>query len=60
MLCAQALAALARALTPLARGDAVDVRYNAEDVKRDLLIFAKDRGHDTRVIGPDVLRMTKG
>lgn len=60
MLCAQALAAVARALAPLQPGDTVEIRYDAEDVKRDLLVFAKDRGHAVLATGPDALRMTKG
>ena len=60
MLCAQALATVARALAPLRAGDAVEVRCNAEDVQRDLLIFAKDRGHAVRVTGQAVLRIEKG
>ena len=53
MLCAQALA-------PLRPGDAVDVRWNAEDVKCDLLVWAQDRGHAALVTGPEALRMRKG
>lgn len=60
MLCAQALAAVAQALAPLQPGDAVEIRHNAEDVKRDLLVFAKDRSHAALVTGPDALRITKG
>ena len=59
MLCAQALAAVARALSPLRTGNAVEVRHNAEDVKRDLLAWAADRGHAALVTGPEALRVTK-
>ena len=60
MLCAQALAAVAQVLAPLQPGNAVEVRCNAEDVKRDLLIWAKGRGHAVRVTGQAVLRIEKG
>ena len=45
MLCAQALAVVAQAMKPLRAGDALEVRYNAQDVKRDLLVWAKAQGH---------------
>lgn len=46
MLCAQALAAVARALQRLPAGDALEVWHNAPDVKRDLLVWAEELGHD--------------
>jgi TusA-related sulfurtransferase len=51
MLCAQALAVVARSMAALARGAAATVRYNAPDVKRDLVVWARDQGH--RVREPD-------
>ena len=45
MLCAQALAVVARAVERLRAGERVGVRYSAEDVKRDLLVWAAARGH---------------
>ena len=45
MLCAQALAQVARAMDQLAPGQALAVRYSADDVRRDLLAWAADRGH---------------
>ncbi len=59
MLCAQALAAVAQALAPLRPGEAVEVRYNTEDVKRDLLVFAKDRGHAAVELGTGALRIER-
>ena len=45
MLCAQALALVARAVTPLEAGAQVRIRYSTEDVKHDLLVWAKSRGY---------------
>ena len=45
MLCAQALAVVARAVESLNGEQRLEVLYNAEDVKRDLLVWAQDRGH---------------
>ena len=43
MMCAQALAVVARALGQLPDGAALEIRYNTLDVKRDLLLWARDR-----------------
>ncbi len=59
MLCAQALAVVARAMKPLRAGDALEVRYNAQDVKRDLLVWAKARGHPADESGSTTLRFRK-
>ena len=53
MVCAQALAVVAQALGRVQAGDAVEVLFNAEDVKLDLLVWAKDRGYS-------VLQVDKG
>ena len=45
MLCAQALALVAQAVTRVKPGDAITVRYNAQDVKQDLLIWSDGLGH---------------
>jgi len=45
MSCAQALAQAARALKPLAAGQALDIVCNAPDVKDDLSIWARELGH---------------
>ena len=59
MLCAQALALVAQAV---ARGTAAGefvVRYNAEDVQRDLLVWAQERGYPARVDGTGALRILR-
>ena len=43
MLCAQALAVVARAVER-AQGGPVDVAYNTDDVRRDLTVWARERG----------------
>jgi hypothetical protein len=43
MLCAQALAVVAQAVER-AHGRPVDVTYNTDDVKQDLLVWARERG----------------
>ena len=45
MLCAQALALVAHALAAMRPGDILEVRYNATDVKHDLVVWAQDRGY---------------
>jgi len=57
MLCAQALAVVARAIGPLAPGQGVDVRVNAPDVTHDLLVWAASRGFEVREIGPGTLHL---
>ena len=59
MLCAQALAVVARAMKPLRAGDALEVRYNAQDVKHDLLVWAKARGHPADVSDSSMLCVRK-
>lgn len=59
MLCAQALARVAKALEHLAPGEALDVRYNADDVRHDLLIWAQGFSHPVSVTGPATLRIEK-
>jgi TusA-related sulfurtransferase len=59
MLCAQALAVVAKAAERLAPGAALDVRYSAEDVHRDLLAWAKDRNLGARPAGPLTLRLQR-
>ncbi len=44
MTCAQALAVVAKAVTQLVNGQSLDILYNAQDVKHDLTVWAKDRG----------------
>ena len=45
MLCAQALARVAQALSRVPSGESLIVRYNTQDVKRDLLAWARALGH---------------
>ena len=45
MLCAQALAVVAQALARVAVGEWIDVAWNGDDVRRDLVAWAADRGH---------------
>jgi len=59
MLCAQALARVAKALEPLAAGEAIEVRYNAEDVREDLLVWARGLGHQVSVTGDTTVRIEK-
>ena len=61
MVCAQALAVVARAVAALAVGQAADILYNAEDVRQDLVSWARDRGHavQEREGEPATLRMTR-
>ena len=58
MLCAQALAVVGHAAESLKVGEALDIVYNAEDVRRDLLIWARDRGCDSRPVSDTALRIT--
>jgi len=60
MACAQALALVAQAMRRLPASQALEVRYTTEDVKRDLLAWANDRGYPISDQPPDTLRMTTG
>ena len=44
MVCAQAMAILSQAVTPLVAGETVTVLMNAEDVRRDVLAWSQHRG----------------
>ena len=59
MLCAQALAVVARAMALLGRGRSLAVRYNSEDVKSDLLTWAATQGYDAGDDDPGRLELTK-
>ena len=59
MLCAQALAIVAQAVERLKLGEHLELLYNAEDVKHDLLVWAKDRGHVVHEFGSAVLRIER-
>ncbi|MBI3320758.1 MAG: sulfurtransferase TusA family protein [Candidatus Omnitrophica bacterium] len=45
MVCAQALAVVARVVARLKPGEAAEVSYTTDDVKRDLLVWCADRGY---------------
>lgn len=61
MVCAQALAIVARAVAALAVGQAAGILYNAEDVRQDLVHWARDRGHEVQALTgePTTLRITR-
>ena len=59
MLCAQALAVVARAVDRLAAGESVTVVFSAEDVQRDLALWARERGHRLDAALPGTLRLTR-
>ena len=59
MTCAQALAIVAKAVAQLANGQALDVRYNADDVKRDVLAWARDAGHRIQERSPSTLSLQR-
>ena len=45
MLCAQAIMVAWKAIRPMPAGSVLEIVCNAEDVKEDLLIWAKELGH---------------
>ena len=59
MLCAQALAVVARAVEQLTIGDALHIRYNTNDVKQDLFAWANGFGHPAVEMGTGILRLEK-
>ena len=59
MTCAQALAVVAKAVAGLVNGEALRIRYNADDVKRDLLVWAREGGHRVQEAPPDILRLQR-
>lgn len=58
MVCAQALAVLGKALAGRPAGGTATVFYNAEDVRRDVLAWASDRGYAVED-APGRLQLTK-
>ncbi len=50
---------VAQAVEGLEPGQAVKVSYNAPDVKRDLVVWANDRGHTVQDNAGDRLRVTR-
>ncbi len=59
MLCAQALALVAKALNRQAAGTSLAVRYNADDVRRDLLTWSAQRHLAVAEPEPGTLHLTK-
>lgn len=60
MTCAQALALIAQAVARLAAGTSLEVLYSTDDVKADVLVWARDLGHLARDVSPAVLQLEKG
>ena len=59
MLCAQALAIVARAVKCIRIGGTLQILYNTEDVKRDLLTWAADQHHRITEAGQATLQLTR-
>ena len=55
MLCAQALAVVAKSLERVPVGTTVRVLYDAADVKADLLVWAAQRGYPVGAEDPSAL-----
>ena len=60
MLCAQALAVVARAVTQAPPGCAVDVVVNTPDVRRDVMAWAAERGAAVQELDASTLRVVGG
>ncbi len=59
MLCAQALAVVARAVTRLKVGESRDILFDADDVRRDLLVWAGERGYGIQEPTPGLMRLQR-
>ena len=59
MLCAQALAIVAQAAARLQSGQALDILYDAQDVKQDLRMWAKERSFQVDEPATDRLRLSR-
>ena len=59
MLCAQALARVAQAMARCERGRAARILYNADDVQRDLLVWAGERRYTAQPDGEGALRLSR-
>ncbi len=57
MLCAQALAVVAKAASTMTLGQALTIFYNAEDVKHDLLIWAEEQGYHVTLVSPTTVQL---
>ncbi len=59
MLCAQALAVVAKAAARLGVGETMLVRYGTDDVKQDLLMWARERRYHVIEKPPMMLQFTR-
>ena len=59
MLCAQALALIAKAAAQLQPGQRLEIAYDADDVKRDALVWAQDRGYAAQAVDGTTLVVTR-
>ncbi len=59
MTCAQALAVVAKAAEKLTPGEALDVQFNTEDVRSDLIVWALNKQLGVQDAAKEVLRLTK-
>ncbi len=59
MTCAQALAVVALGSARLNREQFLDVLYNAQDVKHDLMVWARDQGLRVLDDGPERVRLQR-
>ena len=57
MLCSQALAVVAKAMTPLPPKSKADIIYNADDVRHDLEVWAQSRGYPVSEPNLSILRI---
>ena len=60
MTCAQALAVVAKSAAQLTGTGALEIRYNADDVKRDVLAWARSGGHLIQEVSPGLLTLHRG
>jgi len=59
MMCAQALAVVAQAMERLAPGGILRVAYNADDVRRDLALWVRERGETLVDMDATTLRIQR-
>jgi TusA-related sulfurtransferase len=57
MLCVQALAVVAQAAARLGVGEPLEILSNADDVRHDLLVWARARAFAVHESAPGVLRL---
>ena len=55
MLCAQALALVAKAIALITMDGSIEVRLNSKDVRQDLQVWASDKGYLIREISSQEL-----